>query len=685
MRQEPAQDRPVKPAEHIEEHQECSDDPPDEDQVAKGAPFRPERLPVRREHDAHDRDSQDAGQPWPDLSELRRQKLLSNLVSAEEHQDSARPPESLPQPEPHAGREDPGHENAPGPFPRSRARRPAEEHIGASGHDGECDDDRGDEREGLGKGERLEELPLGGGHREDWQETDDGRSDRGDHGAADLADRPEDDLKTVFLRIRRVEMSQSVLADDDTHVHDRSDGDGDAGKGDDVCIDAEKLHCDERHQDRQRQRAADQKRAPQVKHRDDDDDDRHEDFFDERLAERAQGLVDEAGAVVERNNGHPRDRAVRQRFLREPRRDLFDLRFHVLDRRQRIVSVANHGYPADGLGALFVQRAATESRAERYLCHVLDGEGDVVVDLDHALLDVRDALDEAESADDVFDLVDLDRPGADVHVGHLDGHEDLVQGDAVGAHRVRVDVDLVLLHESADGRDLRDAASRQQRVTDVPILDCPQLVQVPSARGVAVGIQTFERVPENLTQGRGLWPQRRAHPLGQTARRKAVESCQDAVARGVNVDVLFEDHVDGGEAEHREGAHGLDAGDPQKGGGQRIGDLIVDVLRGTAHPLGEHDLLVLADVGDGVHRHGTPGQPAEVPVKRRDHQPPTDDDDHEQRDDQPVFQAEADDSVEDRGRTVGGMRRLCAIGIWVSAIGHHKRVPVTRRQPYSNL
>ena len=33
-----------------------------------------------------------------------------------------------------------------------------------------------------------------------------------------------------------------------------------------------------------------------------------------------------------------------------------------------------------------------------------------------------------------------------------------------------------------------------------------------------------------------------------------------------------------------------------------IGDLVLDLLRAAAHPVGEDDDLVLAQVGDGVHR-----------------------------------------------------------------------------------
>ena len=60
----------------------------------------------------------------------------------------------------------------------------------ASGReDGQGDDDRGDQGEGLGVGQRLEQLALGRLHGEDRQEADDRRGHGGQHGAADLARR----------------------------------------------------------------------------------------------------------------------------------------------------------------------------------------------------------------------------------------------------------------------------------------------------------------------------------------------------------------------------------------------------------------------------------------------------------------------------------------------------------------
>ena len=217
-----------------------------------------------------------------------------------------------------------------------------------------------------------------------------------------------------------------------------------------------------------------------------------------------------------------------------------------------------------------------------------------------------------------------------------------------GPHRVGVDVDLVLLHEAADRGHLADPLGAEQVVAHVPVLDRAQLVQVPAAGRVAVGVAALQRVPVDLAQRRRVGAERRLNAFGQRAGRQAVELLQHPGARPVELDVLLEDHVDRREAEERVAADRLHARHAQQGDGQRIGDLVFDVLRRAAHPLGEDDLLVLADVGDRVGRHGIARQPAQVPVERRDHRAPHHHGDDDECNDQLVFQAETYDFVNHR-------------------------------------
>ncbi len=179
-------------------------------------------------------------------------------------------------------------------------------------------------------------------------------------------------------------------------------------------------------------------------------DDRHQDFLEQRRVERTQCFIDQAGPVVERNDCHLADGAIGQRLFWQANRNLGDFLFHVFDRRQRIFPVTNHHHTTHRFGAFLVQRAAAQSRSKLHAGDVLDVQRHVVVDLDHGILDVGQLLDETDAADDILDLVDLDRPRADVEIRHLDRLYDFVEPHAVRPHRVRVDVHLVFLDKPAD-------------------------------------------------------------------------------------------------------------------------------------------------------------------------------------------------------------------------------------------
>ncbi len=66
-------------------------------------------------------------------------------------------------------------------------------------------------------------------------------------------------------------------------------------------------------------------------------------------------------------------------------------------------------------------------------------------------------FDETQAADDVLDAIDLYGACPDVDVGELDRHENFAERYAVGAHRIGINVDLVLLHVASDGGHLGDA------------------------------------------------------------------------------------------------------------------------------------------------------------------------------------------------------------------------------------
>ena len=104
------------------------------------------------------------------------------------------------------------------------------------------------------------------------------------------------------------------------------------------------------------------------------------------------------------------------------------------------------------------------------------------IDLDGAAADVVGVLHVAAAANDLFVPAHLDDAAADLLVRRAHRLDDVVHADAVPEQLGRIDVDLVLLHEAADARDLGDARHAAERVAQVPVLDRAQLLQVVLAR-----------------------------------------------------------------------------------------------------------------------------------------------------------------------------------------------------------
>jgi hypothetical protein len=119
-------------------------------------------------------------------------------------------------------------------------------------------------------------------------------------------------------------MPDDILCDDDGRIHQHADGDGDAGEGHDVAGDAELLHQQERDQDGDGQRQRDDEDAAEVPEKNDVRERDEDELLQQRVLQRADGVVDQLAAVIE---GLDRDAG------RQAGRDLGDLFFDALDHR----------------------------------------------------------------------------------------------------------------------------------------------------------------------------------------------------------------------------------------------------------------------------------------------------------------------------------------------------------------
>ena len=258
------------------------------------------------------------------------------------------------------------------------------------------------------------------GFQEEYREEADHRGEaRGEDGAGDLAhalfDQSDKSFSFSFvLVLLHLHMADNVLHEDHLDIDHDTDGDGDARECHDVGIHSRVAHDDKGEQHAHGQDAGDDDRGPQVKDDHDHHDDGDEDLQREGRLQRADGLLDQAGAVVERDYRHLGDRTVRQRLLGQSRVHLGDLLFHVVDHLQRVRTVAGDDHPADRLHALFIESPAPRGRTQCDKRHLLDGDRHPVAYGDDRILQVGHAFNVAQPPHQVLRLVDLHRLRPDI-------------------------------------------------------------------------------------------------------------------------------------------------------------------------------------------------------------------------------------------------------------------------------
>jgi hypothetical protein len=165
--------------------------------------------------------------------------------------------------------------------------------------------------------------------------------------------------------------------------------------------------------------------------------------------------------------------------------------------------------------------------------------------------------------------------------------------EAIGCKLVRIHIDLVLADKASDRGDLRHAGHGIQLIADEPILDGSQLPEVLAF--------AFDGVPKDLADGGSVRAENRRHATGEE-RRDQIHALQNPCAREVEIGAVLEDHVDHREAESRGRTDGLDPCQALEVDDHGVGHLVLDFLRRTPRPVGEHDDLGLRDIRDRVQR-----------------------------------------------------------------------------------
>ncbi len=210
-----------------------------------------------------------------------------------------------------------------------------------------------------------------------------------------------------------------------------------------------------------------------------------------------------------------------------------------------------------------------------------------------------------------------------------------MESDTVRREPGRIDLDLILLLESADRGDLGDARHRSEPVGEVPILEGAKVRQ-----RVLPGL-VHENVLEAPAHAGRVGTEVRIDSFGKLA-PQPVQVLKNAAARPVEVRSVLEDDVDVREAEEGVAADGLDLRGGDESRHNRIGDLILDQVRVLPLPVRVDDHLHVREIRQSVER-----DPAKRPKAGSEEAGHTDDGQ------ELVANAEGDELLDHRGGPPG--------------------------------
>ncbi len=379
-----------------------------------------------------------------------------------------------------------------------------------------------------------------------------------------------------------------VLDLDHRAVDQHADRDRDPRNRHDVRAHAHEIHGDEGEQDRDRDREDRHDCRRDVPEKQQDHETHDHECSDQFVLQRGNRILDQLRAVVGRDDFDAR---------RQGLPDVFDLLLDALDHLEGVLAVTHHHDAADRVPlSVEVGQPATDLRAYYDASEILDQDRDaILVRTDDDAFDVSDRACIAASAHHVLGPAHLDQAPADVVVALPDGVDHLLDRHAVGEHRGRFEVDLVLLLEAADRRHLGHARHALQPVSQAPVLEAAQLPQVVLSAPVDQGVLVH---PTHAGRVRSEFG---AHPVGQ-ARQDLAQVLERATASPVDVRAVLKDDVDVGESEVGEATNRLDLRGAEHGRHDWVGDLIFDHVR-AAVPARVDDHLRVGQIGDRVERH----------------------------------------------------------------------------------
>ena len=203
-------------------------------------------------------------------------------------------------------------------------------------------------RKGLGKGQRMKQLPCLSTQRKDRNEGQHDDDHRKEDRSYHQIGRPENDLGDIlrigkprhFSFLNGMGLTNDGFRDHNSRVNQHADGNGNAAERHDIGGHSRQLHHDEGDQNRERQWHGDNHHTSDVSQENEVGQCDQDHLFNQRNPKCAYRPVDEFASIIERP-----DRDTRRQSLAYFR----DLFFKPPDDIPRALPISHHNNPADNL------------------------------------------------------------------------------------------------------------------------------------------------------------------------------------------------------------------------------------------------------------------------------------------------------------------------------------------------
>src|SRR6266536_2098160 len=261
-------------------------------------------------------------------------------------------------------------------------------------------------------------------------------------------------------------MAIAVFDHDNRRVYQQADGKRQPAQRHDIRGDVQVIQRQERdyHRDGQGE-DGDQGRA-KVEEKDDDHQADNYCLFEEVALKRADGFVDQPGAIVGANNFD----TWRQRAF-----DLLNLLLDPVDHVQGIHAIAHNYDAAHGLAfALPLGHTLADVGAQRHGSQIADQDGRTVLRRNRHRLQIGHGLKVAQAADHVARATHLQHSPADLIGALPDTINHGGERNVVGEQLVGVKLHLILPYKAADARYFGDAGYCFKLVPELPVLNAAQ-------------------------------------------------------------------------------------------------------------------------------------------------------------------------------------------------------------------